>query len=103
MIVARSYSGVPVRLNDERWRHITRGHSEMQTQHDRVVGTLADPEFVQEGDNGELLAIRFYERTPLTSKFLGVAYRETGPRDGYVLTAYLARRPSAQRVTVWRR
>jgi hypothetical protein len=58
---------------------------------------------IQEGDFAELLAIRFYSRTPLTSKYLIVAYRELGPRDGFILTAYLAARPSARRTTLWRR
>jgi len=57
---------------------------------------------IQQGDSGELLAIRFYSKTPLTSKFLVVAYREIGSEDGFVLTAYLARQPSAWRVTIWK-
>jgi len=41
--------------------------------------------WIQQGDYGELLAIRFYPETPLTSRFLVVAYREMGSDDGFVL------------------
>ncbi len=47
--------------------------------------TVANPEMIQEGDFGELLAVRFFPETILTSKFLVVAYRETSPEDGFVL------------------
>jgi hypothetical protein len=55
-----------------------------------------------EGDFGELLAIRFYPVTPLTSKFLVVAYREVSPDDGFTITAYLTNRPSTKRITIWK-
>jgi hypothetical protein len=58
---------------------------------------------IQQDDFDELLAVRFYPETPLTRKFLVVAYRELGPEDGFILTAYLTRRPSARRVTIWKR
>jgi hypothetical protein len=103
VIIARSRTGVPIRLTDERWHHITSHHPELSDQRERVVETLTDPDLIQRGDVGEWLAIRFYEQTPLTSKFLVVAYREIGQTDGFVLTAYLTRRPSTQRVTAWNR
>ena len=65
--------------------------------------TVANPEMIQEGDFGELLAVRFFPETILTSKFLVVAYRETSPEDGFVLTAYLASRLSERRVSKWNR
>jgi hypothetical protein len=42
---------------------------------------------VQEGDRGEFLAIRRYPDTPLTEKYLVVAYREISQQEGFVLTA----------------
>jgi hypothetical protein len=103
MLIVRSHNGVPVRLTEERWQHVVRSHPEMDDQHERVLETLAEPNMIQLGDSGELLAIRFYPETPLTSKFLVVAYREVSPNDGFILTAYLASRPSARRVVVWKR
>jgi hypothetical protein len=78
-------------------------HPEMQGERDRVLETVSDPDLVQEGDSGECLAIRFYHRTPLTQKFLVVVYRETSADDGFILTAYFARRPASRRAILWKR
>ena len=103
MLIVNSINGVPVRLTEERWKHIINRHPEMRLQRDRVLQTIAEPDVVQEGDFGELLAIRLYSNTPLTSKFLVVAYREVASDDGFVMTAYLARRLSARRRAIWKR
>jgi hypothetical protein len=103
MFVVYSHSQVPIRLTIERWQHIVTNHPEMDTQQERVLKTLAEPDLIQEGDFGALLAVRFYEETPLTSKYLAVAYREIDNEDGFVVTAYLTRRPSRQRALLWKR
>jgi len=103
MLIVRSRNHVPVRLTEERWRHIISRHPEMDGQRERVLDTLEEPDSVQQGDFGELLAVRFYPETPLTSKFLIAAYREISPDDGFILTAYLASRLSTKRVTLWTR
>ena len=103
MDTAISRNGVPIRLTDERWDHITRRHMEMGDLRDQVMETLAAPEQVQQGDFGELLAIRPYTDTPLGPKHLVAVYREVSPEDGFVLTAYLTRRPSRTRVILWKR
>ena len=103
MIVIRSRNGIPVRLTEERWRHVVTSHPELGDQRERLLETVSDPDLVQDGDDGELLAIRLYEHTPLTRKHLVVAYREAGPTDGFVLTAYFTRRPLARRLTRWKR
>ena len=101
MLIVHSVNDVPIRLTDERWRHIVQRHPEMEDQRERILDTVSDPGTVQQGDFGELLAIRFYPATPLTSKYLVVAYRETSTEDGFILTAYFANRVSAKRVTLW--
>lgn len=63
----------------------------------------AEPDMIQEGDFGELLAIRSYLEAPLNGKFLVVAYREVSDQDGFVLTAYITTRPSPGRATIWKR
>jgi hypothetical protein len=103
MVIVRSQNNVPIRLTAERWAHITRQHPEMATQRERILETVNTPDMIQAGDFGELLAVRFYPQTPLTEKYLVVAYRETAVDDGYILTAYLARRPSVRREVIWRR
>jgi hypothetical protein len=75
----------------------------MESQREHVLEALAEPDMIQQGDFGELLAIRLYPDTPLTRKFMVVAYREMTPKEGFVLTAYLTTRPSGARETIWRR
>ena len=103
MLIVHSCNGIPVRLTEERWQHIVRRHPEMDSQRERVLETLAEPDMIQQGDFGEVLAVRFYPETPLPRKFLVVAYREISSEDGFMLTAYLTSRPSARRVTIWKR
>ena len=103
MVVVYSHAGVALRLTEERWIHIVTNHPELLTQRERVLETVAEPDVIQQGDFGELLAARFYEQTPLTRKHLVVAYREISSDDGFIVTAYLARRPSTQRVLLWKR
>lgn len=103
MLIVRSRNGVPIRLTEERWQHIVRRHPEMNNQRGRVLETVTEPEMIQQGDFGEVLAIRFYPETPLTSKFLLVAYREVRPDDGFIITAYLSSRPSERREVIWKR
>jgi hypothetical protein len=103
MLVVRSCNDVPVRLTEERWRHIVDQHPEMDGQRRKVLETLVQPDMIQEGDFGELLAIRLCAETPLGEKYVVVAYREIGAEDGFILTAYLTRRPSSRRETSWKR
>ncbi len=103
MLVVRSRNDVPVRLAEGRWRHIVGQHPETDDQRGKVLETLVDPDMIQEGDFGELLAIRPYAETPLGEKYVIVAYREISAEDGFILTTYLARRPSSRRETLWER
>lgn len=100
--IIASINGVPIRLTDERWQHIASRHIEMSTMREQVLQTISQPDVIQKGDAGELLAIRFYLQTPLTQKFLVVAYQESRT-DGFVITAYLTRRPSNRREIIWKR
>ena len=93
MKLVQSVAGVPVRLTPERWSHIARRHLEMANLQDRVLETVSSPDYVQEGDRGTMIALKHYTRTPLTSKYCVVVYRETGRGDGFVVTAYLAAKP----------
>ena len=103
MLIIRSRNDVPVRLTEERWQHIEHRHPEMANQREQVLETVAEPEWIQQGDFGELLAIRAYSDTPFGDKFLVVIYRETTLQDGFILTAYFTRRPSTTRKTLWKR
>lgn len=103
MILVLSVKNVPVRLTQNRWGHIIKRHPEMNHQKEKLSETIANPDFIQEGDFGEFLAIKFYEDTPLTSKFLVAVYKEIGNLDGFVITAYFTNKPSDRRKILWKR
>jgi len=79
MIIVKSKNNIPVRLTTERWQHIIMRHPEMDSQRERVLETITAPHLIQEGDFGALISIRFYEETPLTSKYLVVIYKRSQP------------------------
>lgn len=92
-----------IRLTAGRWQQIIANLPKMSTQQQRVLDTVAEPGLIQEGDFGELLAVRYYEETPMNSKYLVVDYREFNTGDGFIVTAYLTRRPSTRRPVLWMR
>jgi hypothetical protein len=97
--IALSKKGVPVRLPDERWVHITEEHSELAGRLLGVIGTVEQPDSVFEGTMGELLAVRAVE----TEKYLVVVYREMSATDGFVITAFLTKRirQISRRKQIW--
>ena len=84
---AHSKNGVPIRLTDERWAHITEEHSELAGLQPEIVETVANPTAIFAGNQGELLAVREVE----PGKYLVVVYRES-QRDGFIITAFLTRK-----------
>ena len=103
MIVVYSKNKIPIRIGNDRWDHIASRHPEMQSQYSRIVETITDPDLLQRGDFDVSLAIRLYPSTPLTRKYLVVAYKEVSSRDGFLLTAYLTSSPSKRRHVLWKR
>jgi hypothetical protein len=75
-------------LTGERWLHITEEHSEMAGYFSDVLEVLEKPEAVFGGAGGDLLAVREIE----PGKHLVVVYKEQGPDDGFVITAFLTKR-----------
>ncbi len=102
MLIVRSRNKIAIRITQERWDHIERSHPEMAAQKEKVVETISNPDLIQSGDFGELLAIKFYPTTPLTKKYLVVAYKEIPDQDGFVLTAYFTSSPSKRRQVIWK-
>ena len=98
MLIVESCRNVPIRLTDERWLHVITQHPEMKKLRDKVIDALAEPDYVQEGDFGALLAIRRIDG----GKFLVVVYKEMSKSDGFVLTCYITRRPALRRPVIWR-
>ena len=82
-----SIGGVPIRLTDERWSHITEEHSELAGMRFEILETVEQPELVYGGRSGELFAVREIE----PGKLLIVVYREL-IEDGFIITAFFTRR-----------
>ena len=102
MKIVKSFLGIPIRLTSERWSHIEHRHPEMKGEGDTVLNTVANPDYVQQGDKGELIAVKHYAETPLTEKYCIFVYRETGENDGFIVTAYFTSRPAAWRKILWK-
>jgi hypothetical protein len=56
--ISRSVNGVPIRLTDERWRHITSRHKELDALKAEVLQCIELPDLVRARRSSELLAIR---------------------------------------------
>ena len=93
-----SKHGVPIRLTDERWQHIIDQHPDMDEYRDEVLGTVEDPEWILRSYGGALIAMRSMGRRG----YLSVIYRELGPHNGFVITAFFASRIDRSKV-IWPR
>ncbi len=93
---AISVNGVPIRLTEERWRHIVNKHVDLLNYQQDILYVVENPEAIYRGQRGTLIAIRSYGRRG----FLAVFYREISQQDGFVITArFILRRPGG--VPVW--
>jgi hypothetical protein len=88
--IVRSVNGVPIRLTGERWSHIVENNDDLAGRMDEVLDTIADPVWVSRGYGGALVAWRSHGQ----GRWLGVFYREVGKQDGFVLTAFITRKPT---------
>lgn len=97
VLIILSVDGVPIRLTDERWGHISRRHPELKPLKNQVLGCVGKPNFIQRGDSGEKLAV-----AKIKGRYLVVAYREVSGIDGFILTGYLTRQYSSKREVLWK-
>lgn len=82
--------GIPIRLTKEAWDHILQGHSELAENRRLILNSLESPDYVVDGDDGELLAVRQLD----SGKWLVVVYRELEV-DGFIITAYVTGRETS--------
>ena len=100
MDIATSKNGVPIRLTEERWFHITENHDDLAGHYDDVLYTIEDPDYVIEGYKKALIALRKFTR----AKFLAVVYKEVSREDGFVITAYFTSRLDLKKeVILWQK
>ena len=57
-----------------------------------VIKTIADPIAMVVWSKGELIALRYYETTVLSEKYVVAVYREFSD-DGFLITAFMTSRP----------
>jgi hypothetical protein len=93
-----SRNGVPIRLTDERWLHITEEHAELAGLRLEILETIVEPDRVLAGGADELLALKKQR----DGKTLVAVYREAS-NDGFVITAFLTRREASlnRRKQLW--
>lgn len=102
MAVAFSINGIPIRLTEERLAHIAKQHPELAGGKDSILTVINDPDIVQKGDAGALIAVKHFEETPVKSnKYLNVVYKEQEV-SGFVLTAYYSN-SLRSRVILWKK
>ena len=65
-----SKNGIPIRLTEERWAHITEEHCELAGLRVEVLETIEHPDEIFQGSMGALIAAREMEK----GKFLAVIY-----------------------------
>ena len=97
MDIAYSINGVPIRLTDERWRHIVENRDEMAGYRDACPGAIEEPDLILRGYRGALIAVKGYGRR----RYLAVVYRELSAKDGFVISAYFTSRIN-RRAIVWK-
>ncbi len=100
--LAYSINNVPIRLTTERWTHIVENHDEMAGYYFDVLETIATPDMVLQGSEGELWAAKFISKR----KTLLVIYREIEEdEDGFVITAFFTTKVEKllKRKIIWKR
>ena len=103
MEIVKSKNDFPIRLTEERWEHILLRHPEMIDAKEKIFETISNPEIIIEGDHNTLIAIHYFEKTRMTSKYLVVIYKESIENfDGFILTAYFANQYAKWRRVLWK-
>ena len=91
-----SVNGVPIRLTQERWEHIVSNKPYMEAYYERVLNTVERPTWVLQGYAGALAAVLTLGK----QRYLHVIYRELDRNDGFIITAFIARKVN-KRAIVW--
>lgn len=92
-----SVNNVPIRLMEERWEHIVERRPYLESYFDKVLDAIERPTLVLRGHKGALIAVASVSRF----HYLHVVYREVSLDDGFIVTAYIARKVNKRRA-IWR-
>lgn len=83
--IAYSINGVPIRLTEERWKHIRHNKPYMRAYYDDVLKAIEEPTWVLRGYAGAVGGVLSLGRW----NYLHVVYREVSRDDGFIITAFL--------------
>lgn len=86
--VVLSKNGIPIRLTYKQWAHIVDSHDYMSGNLDLVLETLEDPDYIVQGWTDELIALRHFEETTISEKYVVVIYKEEN-KDGFVISSFM--------------
>jgi hypothetical protein len=87
-----SKSGIGIRLTAERWAHIVEAHDYMAGNQDLIFETVENPDIIVQGEKEEMISLRHYDKTSISTKTMVVFYREQ-KADGFIITAFMTSRP----------
>ncbi len=96
MDIVYSINGVPVRLTEERWEHIVSNKPYMEAYYEQVLDTIERPTWVLRGYAGALVAVLALGK----QQYLSVVYRELNRKDGFIITAFIARKVN-RKAMIW--
>ena len=100
MDIVISKNGVPIRLTEERWFHISENHEDLAGHYDDVLNTIDDPDYIAEGYMKAVIALKKANK----NKLLAVVYKEVSGRDGFVVTAFFTTKLKLERkVILWQK
>ena len=85
--IAQSKNSVPIRLTYKQWAHIIDSHDYMAGNMDMVMESVENPDYLVRGWTDELIALKHYERTSISEKYMVVVYKED--IEGFIITAFM--------------
>ena len=92
-----SVNGIPIRLTQERWEHIVTNKPYMDSYYERIFEAIERPTFVLQGYSNSLVAVLGLGK----NNYLHVVYKELNEYDGFVITAFIARKYNRRKI-IWR-
>jgi hypothetical protein len=98
MDIAYSINDIPIRLTEERWEHIVSNKPYMGVYYEKVLDAIEQPTWIVRGYGGTLVAVFTLGR----QQYLHVVYREVNRKDGFIITAFIARKINREAI-IWPR
>jgi hypothetical protein len=70
---------------------------------DLVFESLENPDFIVEGWTNELIALKHYQKTSISEKYVVVDYKEG--KDGFIITAFMTSKHDKilKRGVIWKK